>query len=37
MQEIEAKKKLKASEGAHFFYTLIFLSMAGILENQFME
>ncbi|CAD8179583.1 unnamed protein product [Paramecium pentaurelia] len=37
MQEIEAKKQLKASEGAHFFYTLIFLSASGIIETQFIE
>lgn len=33
MQEIEAKRKLKASEGAHFFYALIFLVASGIIEN----
>ncbi|CAD8097369.1 unnamed protein product [Paramecium sonneborni] len=37
MQEIEAKKQLKASEGAHFFYTLIFLSASGIIETKFIE
>ncbi|CAK59515.1 unnamed protein product (macronuclear) [Paramecium tetraurelia] len=37
MQEIEAKKQLKASEGAHFFYTLIFLSASGIIETQFID
>lgn len=32
MQEIEAKRKLRASEGAHFFFTLIFLSGSSIIE-----
>ena len=29
MLDIEAKTKLKASEGAHFFFTLIFLIITG--------
>lgn len=37
MQEIEAKKKLKASEGAHFFYSLIFLSGSGIIEYDYID
>jgi hypothetical protein len=32
MQEIESKRKLRASEGAHFFFTLIFLSASGIIK-----
>lgn len=32
MLEIEAKRKLRASEGAHFFYTLIFLIATGLLK-----
>jgi len=32
MQEIEGKKKLRASEGAHFFFTLIFLTGSSIIE-----
>ncbi|CAD8095383.1 unnamed protein product [Paramecium sonneborni] len=37
MQEIEAQKQQKASEGAHFFYKLIFISASGIIETQFIE
>ncbi len=29
MLDIEAKTKLRASEGAHFFFTLIFLVATG--------
>jgi hypothetical protein len=36
MQEIEAKRKLKASEGAHFFYSLIFLAASGLIENNYL-
>lgn len=32
MQEIEAKRKLRASEGAHFFFTLSFLSGAALIK-----
>ena len=31
MLEIEAKRKLRASEGAHFFFTLIFLVGSGLI------
>ncbi|CAD8086829.1 unnamed protein product [Paramecium primaurelia] len=37
MKEIKAKQQLKASEGAHFFYYLIFLSASGIIQTQFIE
>jgi len=37
MQEIEAKRKLKANEGAHFFYSLIFLAATGIIENNYLD
>jgi len=37
MWEIEAKRKLKASEGAHFFYSLIFLSATTIIENNYID
>lgn len=37
MIEIEAKTKLKSSEGAHFFFTLIFLSASGLIERQYSE
>ena len=35
MQEIEAKRKLRASEGAHFFYTLIFLVATGLIQADY--
>lgn len=35
MQDIEAKRKLRASEGAHFFFTLIFLVATGIIQHRF--
>lgn len=35
MQEIEAKRKLRASEGAHFFYTLIFLVSSGMIQIKY--
>ena len=35
MQEIEAKRKLRASEGAHFFYTLIFLVATGLIQIKY--
>ena len=35
MQEIEAKRKLRASEGAHFFYTLIFLVSSGLIQMKY--
>ena len=35
MQEIEAKRKLRASEGAHFFFTLIFLSASAIILSSY--
>ncbi len=35
MQEIEAKRKLRASEGAHFFYTLIFLVSTGLIQIKY--
>jgi hypothetical protein len=31
MIEIEAKTRLRSSDGAHFFFTLIFLSASGII------
>ena len=34
MIEIEAKTRLRSSEGAHFFFTLIFLLASGIIERQ---
>jgi len=34
MIEIEAKTKLKSSEGAHFFFTLIFLVGSWLIEQQ---
>ena len=34
MQEIEAKRKLRASEGAHFFFTLIFLTGSAIIKIE---
>ncbi|KRW98278.1 hypothetical protein PPERSA_01716 [Pseudocohnilembus persalinus] len=37
MQEIEAKKKLRATEGAHIFFTLIFLSATGIIESRYSD
>ncbi|KAL4487114.1 hypothetical protein ABPG72_001566 [Tetrahymena utriculariae] len=37
MIEIEAKTKLKSSEGAHFFFTLIFLTASGLIERQYSE
>ena len=34
MLDIEAKTKLRASEGAHFFFTIIFLVITGrIFKN----
>jgi hypothetical protein len=35
MQEIESKRKLRASEGAHFFFTLIFLTASGLLQLRY--
>lgn len=35
MQGIEPKIKLKASEGAHFFYTMIFLVATSIIQFQY--
>lgn len=37
MLEIEAKKKLRATEGAHVFFTLIFLTATGIIENNYSQ
>ncbi len=37
MQEIESKRKLRASEGAHFYFTLIFLVASGIIEVKHMD
>ena len=34
MQAIEAKRKLRASEGAHFFFTLIFLAASAIIISK---
>ncbi len=34
MLEIEAKTRLRSSEGAHFFFTLIFLTAAGVIERR---
>lgn len=35
MEEIEAKKKLRASEGAHIILTVIFLGATGIIEKNY--
>jgi succinate dehydrogenase hydrophobic anchor subunit len=32
---METKKALKASEGAHFFFTLIFLISSGIIQKDY--
>ena len=35
MFEIEAKRKLRASEGAHFFFTLIFFVISIVIELNY--
>lgn len=35
MLEIEAKRKLKPSEGAHLFYTLIFLISSTLIKSNY--
>lgn len=35
MIEIEAKTRLRAGEGAHFFFTLIFLVATGLIEREY--
>lgn len=37
MLEIDKKQKLKSSEGAHFFFTLIFLVACYILKHKMPE
>ena len=37
MIEIDAKTKLKSSEGANFFFTLITLVATGVIQRQYIE
>ena len=37
MLEIDTKHKLKSSEGAHFFFTLIFLVFCLVIKHDFKE
>ena len=37
MLEINAKHKLKSSEGAHFFFTLIFLVFCLVIKHDFQQ
>ncbi len=37
MLEIEAKRKLRSNEGAHFFFTLIFLVATGVIERKYRD
>lgn len=37
MIEIDAKTKLKSSEGANFFFTLITLTATGVIQRQYIE